>query len=506
MSDKHNGNYRNTDNEETQFFSRPSDNQNTAEFSRPVKRPNPQNNGYPHQQGYGQNPQNNGYPRQQSYGQNPQNNGYPRQQSYGQNPQNNGNPRQQSYGQNPQNNGYPRQTGYSQGQPQSRNSYYDNESPINMRGNGNTPPPNRSGQNGYYRQSDGNRPQPHQGQPNRKPPKNNAGRPQNQPVKKKKKQKRRKKFPFVLKLLIILLIIIAIPFGLYSCASLSVIKKLNYVESESYSHSSSALSESYVTSILLVGTDGRSTDERGRSDTMILLSINSKTKEITLTSLMRDSYVEIPGRGWDKLTNSYSYGGIDLLMQTIENNFGVRIDDYISVNFSSFAAIVDAVGGIEIEVSDSEAKEINTILQAEVNELMGDAVDSDLLSEGGKIHLNGKQALSYARIRHVGNADFERTERQRNVLTQIAGKLKSIRISGIKEITDKAVPNITTNMTTSELYLLSLRLPFCIGYNIEQIRIPSDGTYSGANKDCGSVLVVDFDENYKLLEEEVFSD
>lgn len=457
---------RNTDNEETQFFKMPSDNQNTAEIRIPNNR---QSSGQPvrRQENYRQ-PQEYGNPPQQEY--------YRRQNGYG-------DPQQENYRSRPQ-------------QQSSRSSYYDHDSPINKKR-----APSEAQQRQEPRRQQPNRPeQPRKNQP---PKKNGSPRPpQSQP----KKKKRKKKLPIIAKILITLLIIFALIFGLYSCAALSVIRKLNYEPSDSRSHSSEALSASYVTSILLVGTDGRTADERGRSDTMILLSINKKTDKITLTSFMRDSYVNVPGHGWDKLTNSYSYGGIDLLMETIENNFKVRIDDYLLVNFTSFAAIVDAVGGVEIDVSDAEATEINTILQAEVNEIMGDAVDSDLLKKGGKLRLNGKQALSYARIRHVGNADFERTERQRTVLTQIAKNIKSIKFSGIKEITSKAVPQVTTNMSTGKLYWLSLRLPFLIGSDIEQVRVPAEGTYHGSNESCGSVLVVDFDENYKLLQDEVFSD
>lgn len=284
-----------------------------------------------------------------------------------------------------------------------------------------------------------------------------------------------------------------------------MIKKLNYQEDGDRNRSAGALSADYVTSVLLIGTDGRSVDDRGRSDTMILLSINKETDEITLTSFMRDSYVDIPNYGWEKLNAAYSYGGAELLMDTIEQNFSVRIDNYISVNFNSFASIIDAVGGIEIDVSDDEAQEINTILMAEVNELMGDAVDSDLLSGGGKLHLSGKQALSYARIRYIGNADFERTERQRNVLTQVADKLKTLNPSMISKIAKNAIPQVTTNMTTEELYWLSLRLPFVVRYDIEQIRIPADGTYGNVTTSSGgAALSVDFDTNYNIIKEEVF--
>lgn len=332
-----------------------------------------------------------------------------------------------------------------------------------------------------------------------------AAPPQPQKNKPEKKRKRRKNiFSRIFTSLLVFVIVI---FGIYSLISVSLIKKLNHVETENRSHVAGAMDESYVRNILLIGTDGRTLDERGRSDTMIMLSLNSKTDKLFLTSFMRDSYVEIPGHGHNKLNAAYSFGGAELLMDTIELNFNVRIEDYISVNFNSFASIVDSVGGIEIDVTDAEAKEINTILMAEVNELMGDAVDSDLLSQGGKIILSGKQALSYARIRHIGNADFERTERQRDVITKIVEKLKTFKPSYITDIAKNAIPQITTNMSTGELYLLSLRLPFVIGYDIEQLRIPAEGYYGNTTtSDGGSALSVDFTPNINIIRENVFAE
>ena len=222
---------------------------------------------------------------------------------------------------------------------------------------------------------------------------------------------------------------------------------------------------------------------------------------------MRDSYVNIPGYGYNKLNAAYAYGGADLLMDTIEENFYVRIDDYIAVNFISFAAIVDSIGGIDMKVTADEAQEINTILMAEVNEIMGDAVDSDLLdAKDGKVHLSGKQALSYARIRHIGNADFQRTERQREVVSKVVDKVKSFNVSALMNLASTAVPQLTTNMSKGQLYLLSLRLPFVIGNDIKQLRIPAENTYSGADTDVGSVLQIDFDANYKLIRDSVFAD
>ncbi|MCM1529495.1 MAG: LCP family protein [Alistipes sp.] len=340
----------------------------------------------------------------------------------------------------------------------------------------------------------------------REPPRRQSSVP---PPKKKKKRKKKKPILWrvLSRLMLIILILFLIIFGVYSCASLSLIKKIEYVESGGRTRTRGAISKSYVTNVLLIGSDSRG-GERGRSDTMMLVSVNKRTDEITLTSFMRDCYVEIPEYGWDKLNASYSYGGADLVMDTIEANFGVKIDNYVSVNFVSFANIVDAVGGIEIDVSQAEIREINTILQAEVNELMGDNVKDDLLdvNSDGKISLNGKQALSYARIRYVGNADFERTERQREVIETIFNKVRGIGPSVISQISDEVLPNVATNMTTGELYWLSLRLPFLFGYDIQKLQIPADNTFhDGYDSYSGSVLAIDdFEANYNMLKDEIF--
>lgn len=301
-----------------------------------------------------------------------------------------------------------------------------------------------------------------------------------------------------------LLTLLILLFGIYSCVSIGVIKKMNYVPDSGRDRTAGALSAPYVRSVLLIGTDGRSLTEQGRSDTMILLSLNSRTNELSMTSFMRDCYVEIPGYGMDKLNAAYSYGGATLLMDTIERNFNVQIDDYVSINFLSFASIVDSVGGIDVNVSDAEAGEINTILQAEVNEIMGDAVDDDLLSSGGKLHLNGKQALSYARIRYIGNADFERTQRQREVIEKVLDKIKTLKPSILSNITKNVMPQVTTNMDSIQLYVLSLRLPFAARYDRVQLQIPAEGTYYGESTSAGDALILDFGQNYDIINEKVF--
>ncbi|MBR1592588.1 MAG: LCP family protein [Ruminococcus sp.] len=307
------------------------------------------------------------------------------------------------------------------------------------------------------------------------------------------------------KLIAFLLTVLIILFVIYSVIVIGIIRNINYEPTGSRSRTQGSISSGAVTNILLIGTDSRTPDERGRADTTMLLSINSRTNQITLTSFMRDSYVNIPDYGWDKLNASYTDGGAELLMDTIERNFNLKIDNYILVNFISFAAIVDSVGGVDLSITDEEATEINNILMAEVNEIMGDDMFSDLLETGGNIHLNGKQALSYSRIRYVGNADFERTERQRKIMNIMLGKLETLRPSIMKEVAKNVMPTMTTNMSKFRLYLLSLKVPFLIRYDNEQLQIPADGTFYGDFTDSGDVLKVDFDTNYSILRSRIFA-
>ncbi len=329
------------------------------------------------------------------------------------------------------------------------------------------------------------------------------------PPRRKKKKKHRSVFGRIVKKIVLTLFtILVVLFAVYSCTALTVISRVGKEETGDRNRTPDAMSRSYVKSVLIIGTDGRSDDEQGRSDSMILLSINSRKNEIILTSFMRDCYVNIQGYGMDKLNASYSYGGAELLMDTIESNFMIEIDDYITVNFISFAGIIDAVGGIDVDVSDEEAQEINNILFSEVNQLMGDDQWADFLEGGGKVHLNGKQALSYARIRYVGNSDFERTSRQREVFKKLIPK--AINPIAIGRIAKSVIPKVNTNMSSMGMYLLSLRLPTSIRYDVKQLQIPADNTFYPEDIwfDDGSVqsvLQVDFNANYNIISEEIFS-
>lgn len=416
----------------------------------------------------------------------------------------------QNYPQN-SNNGYENTPNYPNNNVYNNTNYYQNNHP--QQNNAEYPHYNQGYNNNQNIQHNNNYDdgysQPRTPQNKKRPsnPQKKSNHNSSEPPKSVKRKKKKKSGGCLKRLIMSLISIFLVFFIIYSIVVLAFIKKMEYVESADRSHYSYALYDSSIKNILVIGTDTRDTSEQGRSDTMILLSLNSKTNQMYLTSIMRDSYVEIEGYGWDKLTHAYSYGGAELLMDTIERNFSVRIDDYVAINFNAFAAVVDAVDGIEIEVSDAEAQEINTILQAEVNELMGDDVNSDLLESGGKLILNGKQALSYSRIRYVGNSDFERTQRQRDVIMKIIDKVKSFNPSAITGIMKSALPQLSTNMSTSELYLLSLRLPFLLTYDLNQQRIPAENTYySTTTNEGGDALGIDFDANLQLIEDTIFAD
>ncbi len=329
---------------------------------------------------------------------------------------------------------------------------------------------------------------------------------QQQKVVKVKKTKRRS--GCLTRILMSLIGLFIVLFIIYSVIAMLFINKVKVVEEgERIAPSHSVMSSSSVKNILLIGTDSRGED-RGRSDSMILLSINSKTNKINMVSLMRDTYVQVPGYGGCKLNAAYSYGGPELLMDTIEENFYINIDDYVTVNFMSFANIVDAVGGVEIEVNDSEADAINVLLDSKEGvSMFGQPDEDDYLNGGGTYNLNGKQALCYSRLRKVGNADFERTERQRKVLSGILKNAATLNPLKIGSVAGDALPSMTTNMSKGSMYLLSLRLPlFLIGYDIEQLRIPAEDTYWGSDIDGESVLEIDFDANIEMIKKDLYDE
>ena len=264
-----------------------------------------------------------------------------------------------------------------------------------------------------------------------------------------------------------------------------------------------------VTNILLIGTDNRGkSSAHCRSDSMIILSINRNTKRIVMTSVMRDIYCNIPGHGNTRINAAYAYGGPQLLFRTLEQNFKIPVDRYVQVDFYSFMKVVDAVGGVDMKVSAAELKVMNERYIREMNKNMGLPEDTDKidLSKAGWLHLNGKQAVAYSRVRYVGNADFGRTERQRKVLTEIFKKSKKLSVKELDDLANIVLPMLTTNLSQGEVLSLLLNSPDYLTYDLVSARMPVDGSFKYMTVRKMSVLGVDFAKNRRYWYNKVYGE
>lgn len=306
------------------------------------------------------------------------------------------------------------------------------------------------------------------------------------------------------KLLVILLIIVALLCGSFYFLAEAVYNKMNFAPIESLAEE--PMKEDGVINILLIGNDSRQNAADGRSDAMILLSVSEHTRKIYMTSLLRDMYVEIPGRENNRLNAAYSFGGAELLLETVEQNLDIEVNRYVQVNFEAFAGLVDAVGGIDLELTKKEIEYINGYL-VEYNMLTDRPQGTDEMdaSQGGLLHLNGAQALAFSRNRDLGS-DFGRTERQRKVLSAVFEKLPGVLLESPKGLIEELMPNLTTNLTKSECITLSLMALKLLKYGMEQESIPLKDTYKSVKIRGMSVLEVDFDANIRYLKEMLYGE
>lgn len=264
-----------------------------------------------------------------------------------------------------------------------------------------------------------------------------------------------------------------------------------------------------VINILLVGSDVRPDEDVGRSDTMILVSINKETKRIVATSFLRDTYVKIPIKNeFHKLNAAYAYGGIELLFETLQYNYGVSVDKYVAVDFLSFIDAIDILGGLDVQVYEDELYWFNQYIHAS-NLLVEppEREDSDYVdyADGSYQHLNGKQALAYARFRYVGNGDFTRTDRQRRVVQNIFDKVKTMDVGTIVKLLDSIIPQITTNLTTDECMELITLLPEISKYEVVSWHIP-DEDFKYMTIDGDDVVAIDFSYYMKKLYNYIYTD
>lgn len=241
-----------------------------------------------------------------------------------------------------------------------------------------------------------------------------------------------------------------------------------------------------IINILLIGADKReSWKEAGRSDSCMIATIDMKHKKLKLTSLMRDMYVDVPGYGKHKFNAAYSYGGVELLYKTIVENFGITVEGYVLVDFAAFKKVIDTLGGVDINLTDAEHAYLMKAYHR----------TSVLKLKPGVNKMNGTQALAYCRIRQDVKGDFGRTERQRYVIDQILKKMKKEPLSKWYETAEAVMPEMTTDMDSSVLMDYMKNVVFMGTTEIEQLRLPIDGSYTNGDVNMQKVLEVDLEAN-----------
>lgn len=261
--------------------------------------------------------------------------------------------------------------------------------------------------------------------------------------------------------------------------------------------------ESEWENILLLGCDAHGDSMRLRTDSIVILSLNAITGQAKITSLMRDTWMVASGKeGHHKLTEFNVWGGPEMTMRAINENYGMKLTKYVLVNMKGLAEIVDILGGVDVEITNSERNVINR----SVDWNMSSRSEKNTLTESGLVHLNGCQALTYARIRHL-DSDYIRTERQRNVLVAMAKKARNeFGLESVFKLIGVLSDYVETNLSTADILRLA-ETALCVDVDaVEQYRIPVDGTFDSGMYGNTWCIKPDFAENAKLLHEFIYSE
>ncbi len=317
-----------------------------------------------------------------------------------------------------------------------------------------------------------------------------AQRKQESQAKKKVSNKKKRKITAVAVVLAVILILVGMVEG--------VLAKMNYDEhlDNKYVAAADLKDSSSVKNILLLGVDARKNQkkETSRPDTMMLISLDMKHHCIKMTSFLRDTWVYVPTLEKEQRLNaSTGKTGYSGVVDAIEYNFGVDVDGYIVTNFEMFQSLVDSVGGVEIKVTKKEAKEVTSHKGRYGNVKL----------KAGTHTLNGKQALAYCRIRKI-DTDFNRTQRQRTVMTAILNKAKKNPFR-LYKMASASAEYIETDLTKSQLKGVAAMAGICIGGDMFQEKVPFEGTWEYANKGGASVIAIDIDKNKEKLIEYIYT-
>lgn len=250
--------------------------------------------------------------------------------------------------------------------------------------------------------------------------------------------------------------------------------------------------EGDVINIMLIGQDRRPGEERARSDSMILVTLNKDKGTIQLTSFMRDLYVQIPGYVDTRLNAAYRYGGVELMNETFKVNFGLEIDGNVMVDFDEFTDIIEILGGINISMTSDEAHYMNKWVDGEFQK--------------GMNYLNADQALSFVRMRYLSGGDYGRTDRQRRVIMAIAESFRDADLVTIFNVIDEILPHIVTNLTDAQIieYATTGLGILGGGGEMQTLRIPQDDAHKQANIRGMAVLVPNLEMCREDLKEFIY--
>lgn len=296
-------------------------------------------------------------------------------------------------------------------------------------------------------------------------------------------------------ILIFILVLILIIVGSVSVA----MGRINYNDKQenTFVTADSLESSAMVKNILLLGVDARTGEdaEQTRSDTMMLVSLDMKHHCIKLVSFLRDTWVYIPSLdGEQRLNAACSSGGYQGVVDAIEYNFGIDIDGYAVVDFEMFKVLVDSLGGVEVEVTEAEAKEVTGHPYRY----------GDVKLDSGKYKLSGEQALAYCRIRKI-DTDFVRTERQRTVMSAILNSAKHSNPFRLYNMAYKSAPYIETDMSKGELMSFVMQAAVCITGDMHQTKVPFEGTWDYATIRGNSVISINTEKNKEMLIDYIYN-
>lgn len=309
-------------------------------------------------------------------------------------------------------------------------------------------------------------------------------------------------FKFIRRIFLIVMILLVISMGVVCGLVRGKFDKLNYVKLDT---SKLGIDEEVeedlknYRNIVIFGVDTRDiTKNKGsRSDAIIIASINKITKEVKLTSIYRDTYMQIEGYGLDKITHAYAYGGPELTIKTLNQNLDLNIKEYITVNFASVANIINTIGGIDINIEDYEIQQMNKYIK---DTSKNTGISSTKITSAGMQNLDGVQAVTYSRIRKTAGGDYKRTERMRTVLKETLKKSKKMSIFEINNMLDIICENIETNLNSRQITFLIPQVLFfditsSIGWPYEVRGITLDRWYG---------VPVNLEKNVSELHKELF--